>query len=403
MAVYTGLAYYFSAKMMRLVLLLSPGAAISAGVLFGWALEWAYADLLAWFPRKQEKKEEEEEKVEEESKDNEAEDDNKNDADAKKGKRKNAKDKKPKEEEKEKKPEKKKEKKGPPSLEVQWQKTCDFGTKVWNKITGIYAYLGPLRKLVGCAIIYAFYIYGLEYYEHCRMMSQQLSHPQIILKTRDRQGRGVTIDDFREAYWWLRDNTREDARVMAWWDYGYQINGVGNRTSLADGNTWNHEHIALLGKMLVSSEKSSHKIARHLADYVLVWTTRWGGMSGDDIAKSPHMARIGGSVFKDINAQAFYMDYNGQPSPMMRDSLLYRLHHWGLDPNSPALSLYEHVFTSKHRMVRIYKVKNRSKESKKFCKEALAWAKENGGGGKYPPALDKVIEKRKAFKQFGHH
>ena len=31
-------------------------------------------------------------------------------------------------------------------------------------------------------------------------------------------------------YRWLRDNTAEDARVMAWWDYGYQITGVGNRT-----------------------------------------------------------------------------------------------------------------------------------------------------------------------------
>jgi asparagine N-glycosylation enzyme membrane subunit Stt3 len=63
------------------------------------------------------------------------------------------------------------------------------------------------------------------------------------------------IDDFREAYWWLRDNTPEDSRVMAWWDYGYQINGVANRTSIADGNTWNHEHIALLGRALVSPEK----------------------------------------------------------------------------------------------------------------------------------------------------
>ena len=57
----------------------------------------------------------------------------------------------------------------------------------------------------------------------------------------------VQVDDLMEAYWWLRDHTPEDARVMAWWDYGYQISGVANRTTLADGNTWNHEHIALLG------------------------------------------------------------------------------------------------------------------------------------------------------------
>ena len=35
---------------------------------------------------------------------------------------------------------------------------------------------------------------------------------------------------------------------MAWWDYGYQINGIAERTSIADGNTWNHEHIATLGR-----------------------------------------------------------------------------------------------------------------------------------------------------------
>ena len=33
---------------------------------------------------------------------------------------------------------------------------------------------------------------------------------------------------------------------MAWWDYGYQISGIANRTTIADGNTWNHEHIATL-------------------------------------------------------------------------------------------------------------------------------------------------------------
>ena len=42
---------------------------------------------------------------------------------------------------------------------------------------------------------------------------------------------------------------------MAWWDYGYQINGIAERTTLADGNTWNHEHIALLGRALVSNEE----------------------------------------------------------------------------------------------------------------------------------------------------
>jgi dolichyl-diphosphooligosaccharide---protein glycosyltransferase len=139
-------------------------------------------------------------------------------------------------------------------------------------------------------------------------MAEMLSNPSIIIKANYQDGRIVYLDDFREAYWWLRDNTPEDARVMSWWDYGYQIAQIANRTTLADGNTWNHEHIALLGKILVSNITTSHSIVRHLADYVLVWSTRFAGNPGDDIAKSPHMARIGGSVYKDIKADQFGMD-----------------------------------------------------------------------------------------------
>ena len=37
----------------------------------------------------------------------------------------------------------------------------------------------------------------------------------------------------------------------------------------------------------------AHSLAKHLADYVLVWA----GGGGDDLAKSPHLARIGNSVY----------------------------------------------------------------------------------------------------------
>jgi dolichyl-diphosphooligosaccharide--protein glycosyltransferase len=83
---------------------------------------------------------------------------------------------------------------------------------------------------------------------------------------------------------------------MAWWDYGSQFTGISNRTNIADGNTWNHEHIALLGRALTSPEKEGHRIARLLADYVLVWA----GDGGDDLAKSPHLARIANSVYRHI-------------------------------------------------------------------------------------------------------
>lgn len=49
---------------------------------------------------------------------------------------------------------------------------------------------------------------------------------------------------------------------MSWWDYGYQITGMSNRTVLVDNNTWNNTHIATVGRALASTEEESIKIAR---------------------------------------------------------------------------------------------------------------------------------------------
>lgn len=144
-----------------------------------------------------------------------------------------------------------------------------------------------------------------EFHKRCHDIAKTISHPTIIQKAQTRQGETVVIDDYREAYHWLRDNTPEDARVMAWWDYGYQITGIGNRTTLADGNTWNHEHIALLGRTLTAPEKEAHRIARHLADYVLVWA----GGGGDDLAKSPHLRRIANSVYRGLCREPTCRDF----------------------------------------------------------------------------------------------
>ena len=111
------------------------------------------------------------------------------------------------------------------------------------------------------------------------------------------------------------------------------------------------------GKCLVSSEAASHAITRHLADYVLVWTTRYAGMSADDLAKSAHMARIAGSVYADIDPKAFRFEAGGAPSAMMRESLLWRLHHHRYDPREPPLRLFEEAYTTTHRMVRIFKAR----------------------------------------------
>jgi dolichyl-diphosphooligosaccharide---protein glycosyltransferase len=76
---------------------------------------------------------------------------------------------------------------------------------------------------------------------HCTWTtSHAYSSPSVVLASRGADGSSAIIDDFREAYYWLRQNTPKDAVVMSWWDYGYQIAGMADRPTLVDNNTWNN-------------------------------------------------------------------------------------------------------------------------------------------------------------------
>lgn len=83
------------------------------------------------------------------------------------------------------------------------------------------------------------------------------------------------------------------------------------------------------------------------------------------------MARIGGSVFKDIRPDMFYIDSTGRPSKMMFESLVFNLVMNGFDQNVPRIGneYFEEVYTSPYRMVRIYKIQRVDRESKAYCAE----------------------------------
>lgn len=81
---------------------------------------------------------------------------------------------------------------------------------------------------------------------HCTWVtSNAYSSPSVVLASRQADGSQNIIDDFREAYYWLRQNTPEDAVVMSWWDYGYQIAGFADRPTLVDNNTWNNSELCI--------------------------------------------------------------------------------------------------------------------------------------------------------------
>lgn len=82
----------------------------------------------------------------------------------------------------------------------------------------------------------------------------------------------ANVDDWLEALAWIRENTPEDAVIAAWWDYGYWISFIANRTSLADNGTLNITRIKILATMFLSNESEALKILKELgADYVLIF------------------------------------------------------------------------------------------------------------------------------------
>jgi len=112
--------------------------------------------------------------------------------------------------------------------------------------------------------------------------------------------------DFLEALAWMQTNTEEDAVIAAWWDYGYWITVMGNRTSLADNATINGTRIEVLGRMFMSPEAESLEILDTLdADYVLIFIAGRKGNDqrigeffllggGGDESKKQWFIRIGG-------------------------------------------------------------------------------------------------------------
>ena len=177
----------------------------------------------------------------------------------------------------------------------------------------------------------------LSYGYHCVWVtSEAYSSPSIVLSARSHDGGRIIFDDFREAYYWLRMNTAPEAKVMSWWDYGYQITAMANRTILVDNNTWNNTHISRVGQAMASSEEEAYQIMTELdVDYVLVIFGGLTGYSSDDINKFLWMVRIGGSTDRGRHIKEsdyyssggeFRVDKEG--SKTMLNCLMYKMSYY---------------------------------------------------------------------------
>ncbi|KAK4449456.1 glycosyltransferase [Podospora aff. communis PSN243] len=287
------------------------------------------------------------------------------------------------------------------------KKAGKAGLKSTSKpVVGIYGWLSK-GTIAGAMTVYL-----LLFVMHCTWVtSNAYSSPSVVLASRMPDGSQHIIDDYREAYQWLRQNTKEDAKIMSWWDYGYQIGGMADRPTLVDNNTWNNTHIATVGKAMSSREEVSYPIMRqHEVDYVLVVFGGLLGYSGDDINKFLWMVRIAEGIWPDeVKEREFFTprgEYrvDGEATETMKNSLMYKMSYYNynslfpagqaqdrvrqarLPEVGPSLSTIEEAFTSENWIIRIYKVKDLDNFGRDHASAA---------------AFDRGLKKKKAIKKRG--
>ncbi|KAH8176087.1 oligosaccharyl transferase STT3 subunit domain-containing protein [Sarocladium implicatum] len=267
----------------------------------------------------------------------------------------------------------------------------DAGEKASKKSTPSAGLRSSAQPVVGIykisskfAIVAAMTVYLVIFVAHCTWVtSNAYSSPSVVLASRLPDGSQHIIDDYREAYQWLRQNTKEDAKIMSWWDYGYQIGGMADRPTLVDNNTWNNTHIATVGKAMSSREEVSYPIMRqHEVDYVLVVFGGLLGYSGDDINKFLWMVRIAEGIWPDEVKERSFFTQRGEyrvdagATDTMKNSLMYKMSYYNyhtlfpagqaadrvrnvrLPDEGPVLDTIEEAYTTENWIIRIYKVKD---------------------------------------------
>jgi len=265
---------------------------------------------------------------------------------------------------------------------IKYSKLFDFSNDNKASKSAVSPSLS-LMIIAGGTLLLIMYNYHATF-----VSSEAYSSPSVVIDAgRYPDGRRVMYDDYREAYFWLRQNTHPDSKILSWWDYGYQMSAMANRTVLVDNNTWNNTHIATVGRALASTEENAYPILESLdVDYVLVIFGGLTGYSSDDINKFLWPVRIGSGVYpndmpgeKDFYANG-YFDIGSGGAPALLNCVCYKLCYYrfgqmqtdyqrppGYDrarqkevgKKNIELTTMEEAFTSEHWIVRIYKVKRR--------------------------------------------
>jgi dolichyl-diphosphooligosaccharide--protein glycosyltransferase len=103
--------------------------------------------------------------------------------------------------------------------------------------------------------------------------------------------------DWLETLEWIKLNTPENAVIASWWDYGYWITTISDRTTIVDNATLSTKQIQKMAKMLMSTPNDSWNILKEMnADYVVIFLS--AQKINDNLEDQLYVLRGGGDESK---------------------------------------------------------------------------------------------------------
>ena len=93
----------------------------------------------------------------------------------------------------------------------------------------------------------------------------------------------VVTNDWKESLEWIKLNTPSDSIILSWWDYGYWITTMSERTTLVDNATIDSKQIQKVANILLSPPDDAWNMLQETgSDYVLIFVAGEKFSSSDD-------------------------------------------------------------------------------------------------------------------------
>ncbi len=177
--------------------------------------------------------------------------------------------------------------------------------------------LGSVSKIAFVVVIVALLLVPTLYPVNANWILVTKSPPTIL---NGGSNFAISTSDWPDALNWIKNNTPKDSVVASWWDYGYWIQTLGERKTLADNATVDTNTIANIARMLLNSPDEAWKALKKMgANYVLVYVVGQKFVSngqelyvlggGGDESKKQWFMKIGG-----LDSSKFLQDDSFTPT-----------------------------------------------------------------------------------------